>query len=248
MLIIEGGILRETLTRVMGVESKNRNGKSKNGRNLEYWNCGKTGHLKKNYRAPRKNKDKNNDVANAVTDEVRDALILSVDDSYDSWVLDLDASFHTTSQCDVLENYVAGNHGKVYLDDGEPLDIIGMRDVNLKMSNGSVWKIQKVRHVLGLIRNLVSVGQLDDEGHNVVFNNGSWKVTKGAMVVTRGKKTRTLYVNSNCRSTIADTDDSVTSDLWHYKLGHMSEKGMKMLHSDGKLQGLKEVYHNLCEG
>ena len=28
----------------------------------------------------------------------------------------------------------------------------------------------------------------------------------------------------------------------------MSAKGMKMLHSDGKLQGLKEVDHNLCEG
>ena len=31
-----------------------------------------------------KDEDKNNDVANVVTDEVYDALILSVDDSYDS--------------------------------------------------------------------------------------------------------------------------------------------------------------------
>ena len=76
-------------------------------------NCGKTGHLKKNYRAPRKNEDKNNDAANFVTDEVRDALILSVDNSCDSWVLDLGASFHTTSQRDVLENYVVKNHGKI---------------------------------------------------------------------------------------------------------------------------------------
>ena len=60
----------------------------------------------------------------------------------------------------------------------EPLDIIGMGDVNLKIPNRLVWKIQKVRHVLGLMRNLISVWQLDDEGHNVVFNNGSWKVTK----------------------------------------------------------------------
>ena len=67
-------------------------------------------------------------------------------------------------------------------------------------------------------------------------------------MVARGKKTRTFYVNSNCRSTIAIADDSVSSDLWHYKLGHMSEKGMKMLHSNRKLQGLKEVDHNLCEG
>ena len=95
------------------------------------------GHLKKDCKAPRKNTDKN-DAANVVTDEVRDALILSVDDLYDSWVLDSGASFHTTSQRDLLENYVAGNHGKVYLADGEPLDVIGIRDARLKIPNGSV--------------------------------------------------------------------------------------------------------------
>ena len=87
-------------------------------------------------------------------------------------MIDLGASFHTTAHRDVLENYVTKSHGKVYLVDGEPLDIIGMGDVSLKMSNGSVWKIHREKHVLGLMRNLISVGQLDNEGHNVVFNNG----------------------------------------------------------------------------
>ena len=43
-------------------------------------------------------------------------------------------------------------------------------------------------------------------------------------------------------------DNTVSSDLWHYRLGHMSEKGTKMPHSDRKLQGLKEVDHSLREG
>ena len=38
---------------------------------------------------------------------------------------------------------------------------------------------------------------------------------------------------------IAVADVVVSSDLWHYILGHMSEKWMKMLHSDRKLQRLK---------
>ena len=122
-------------------KSKNGRGKSKNGRNLECWNCGKTGHMKKNCRALRKNKDKNNDTTNVVTDKVSNALILSVDDSYDSSVIDLGASFHTIAHYDVLEIYFVGTHGKVYLADGEPLDIIGMGDVSLKIPNGSVLKI-----------------------------------------------------------------------------------------------------------
>ena len=150
---------------------------------MECWNCGKTCHLKKKCRAPRKNENKNKDTANVVTDEVRDALILSINDSFDSWVIDLGASFHTTAHRDVLENYIVGSHRKVYLANSEPLDIIGMGDVSLKMPNRSVWKIQKVKRVPSLMRNLISIVQLDDEGHNVVFNNRGWKVTKGAMVI-----------------------------------------------------------------
>ena len=51
-------------------KSKIGRDKLRNGRNLEYWNCGKSDHLKKNYRAPRKNEDKNSDATNVVTDEV----------------------------------------------------------------------------------------------------------------------------------------------------------------------------------
>ena len=82
-----------------------------------------------------------------------------------------------------MENYVFGNYGRVYLANGEPLDIAGIADIYLKMSNDLVWKIHKVRHVSKFMRNLILVRQLDDEGHNVTFTNGAWKVTEGAMVV-----------------------------------------------------------------
>ncbi|KAG6525408.1 hypothetical protein ZIOFF_015364 [Zingiber officinale] len=134
------------------------------------------------------------------------ALNIEVDSPIDPWVLDSGASFHTTAQREILENYVAGNHGKVYLADGEPLDIVGTGSIRLKMSNGVVWKIQKVRHVLKLMQNLISVGQLDDEGHNATFCEGS-------MVVAHD--------------------------------GHMSERGMKMLVSNGKdlRKGKLELVH-----
>lgn len=105
--------------------------------NVEFcWNCGNTCHLKKNCRTLKKNEEQNNEVANAVTDEVQDALILSVDSSIDSWVLDLGAFFRTIAHHEILENFIAGNNGKVYLADIEPLDVVGVGDVKLKMTNG----------------------------------------------------------------------------------------------------------------
>ena len=71
----------------------------------------------------------------------------------------------------------------MYLADGEPLDIVDIGDIYLKMSNDFVWKIHKVRHVSKFMRNLILVRQLDDEGHNVTSTNGAWRVMEGAMVV-----------------------------------------------------------------
>jgi len=37
----------------------------------------------------------------------------------------------------MMQNYVAGDHGVVYLVDGQPMDIVGIGDVQIKTMNGS---------------------------------------------------------------------------------------------------------------
>ena len=139
--------------------------------------------MKKRCRSPKKKAENKDDAANVVTKEIQDALLLVVDSLVDSQVLDFGASFHTTAHCDIMENYVAGNYGKVYLLDGEPLEIVGMGDIRLKLLNEFVQKIWKVRYVPMLMCNLISVGQLDDERHNVAFTCDAWKVTKGSWLL-----------------------------------------------------------------
>ena len=115
------------------------------------------------------------------------------------------------------------------------------------MPNGSIWQLNDVRHVPSLKRNLISVGQLASSGHVTVFADDFWKVTKGSMVVARGKKEGTLYLTNSSTSSIAVADKGIDSNTWHYRLGHMSEKGMKILHSKGKLEGLKSLDLEFCE-
>ena len=112
---------------------------------------------------------------------------------------------------------------------GSALDVVGLGDVRISLPNGSVWLLEKVRHIPDLRRNLISVGQLDDEGHAILFVSGTWKVTNGARVLARGKKTGTLYMTSCPKDTIVVADASTDTSLWHRRLGHMSEKEMKML-------------------
>ena len=65
--------------------------------------------------------------------------------------------------------------------------------------------------------------------------------------MAHGKKTGTLYMTSSPRDTIAVAEVSTNTSLWHRKLGHMSEKGMKMLLSRGKLLELKSINFDMCK-
>ena len=182
-----------------------------------------------------------------MTEEAGDSMILSVNSPIESWILDSGASFHATPCQEIMENYVSGDFGKVHLADDETLKIVGKGDIRLKLPNQTTWKLQGVRHVPGLRRNLISVGQLDGEGYCTIFSGHEWKITKGALVIARGKKTGTLYVTSNLENIVVVVDADGKSNLWHQRLGHMSEKGMKTLLSKGKLPDLKNVDVGLCE-
>ncbi|VFQ68701.1 unnamed protein product [Cuscuta campestris] len=110
-----------------------------------------------------------------------------------SWVMDSGASFHATHSGEALQNLVVGDFGKVRLADDRALDVTGMGDMVLKTSVG-VWTLKDVRVVPALKKSLISVRQLDEQGHEVKFRDGQWKVVKGNLVMARGRKSGSLYM------------------------------------------------------
>ena len=121
----------------------NRNkSKSRSGQQVQRWNCGKASHVRRQCKSPKKKNE--DDSANAVTEEVHDALLLAVDSPLDDWVLDSGASFHTTPHREIIQNYVTCDFGKVYLADGSALDVVGMGDVWILLPNGSILLLEKV--------------------------------------------------------------------------------------------------------
>jgi hypothetical protein len=154
--------------------------------NIKCWNCGKKGHLKKVYRAPKKQRDgqqEKNQEANVTGDVLEDALILSVDNISESWVVDSGASFHATPHRKHFLDYVQGDFGQVHLGDDAPCKIVGMGKVKITQRNGNQWLLKEVRHVPYLRKNLISTRQLESEFCISIFTNKVWKVTKGSLVI-----------------------------------------------------------------
>ncbi|KAL4572640.1 hypothetical protein LXL04_019420 [Taraxacum kok-saghyz] len=68
------------------------------------------------------------------------------------------------------------------------------------------------------------------------------------MVIARGRKRGTLYMVELTDSEVNDVkEEGKTSTLWHQRLGHMREKGMKILASKGRIPDLKKVTIDFCE-
>jgi len=80
------------------------------------------------------------------------------------------------------------------------------------------------------------------------FTDKAWEVTKGALVIVKGEKVGTLYLlNGISNSVNALSSKGADEALWHHRLGHISEKGMKIIHSRNLLPGLKNVDLDFCE-
>ncbi|KAK2984041.1 hypothetical protein RJ640_001202 [Escallonia rubra] len=82
---------------------------------------------------------------------------------------------------------------------------------------------------------------------------GVMKVSKGAMVIMKGQKTGNLYklmgktvIDGASVSTHACSSND-NSELWHKRLGHLSEGGMLELHKRKLLQGVKSSKLDFCK-
>ncbi|KAK8590094.1 hypothetical protein V6N12_024477 [Hibiscus sabdariffa] len=91
-------------------------------------------------------------------------------------------------------------------------------------------------------------GRLDGEGFCNTFSDGQWKLTKGSLVVARGKKSSNLYLMqaSTSRDIVNVTMNDSSTELWHKRLSHMSEKGLNCLAKKNQLSGLKNATLKNC--
>ena len=101
--------------------------------------------------------------------------------------------------------------------------------------------LKEVKHILDLKRNLLSLGTLDKSSYNFKVENGKLTISKGVMVFMKGQKRNGLYIleGHTLKGLVGsmlriETDKTI---LWHRRLGHLSDWGLKELHKQGLLCG-----------
>ena len=184
-----------------------------------------------------------------------DLLLVSLGNNVlsESWVSDSTYSYHRTPKKDWFDTYKPYNGNMVQMGNDATCPVIEIGTVKIKMFDVVVRVLSNVKHVPNLRKNLISLGVLNDLGYSYSSKGGIMKITKGALMVMKGQKVRTLYklIGNTVVRRVAITTlvESNTDDtkLWHMRLGHIGERGMLELHKRNLSKGMKTCKLDFCE-
>nr|ABA96191.1 retrotransposon protein, putative, Ty1-copia subclass [Oryza sativa Japonica Group] len=162
---------------------------------------------------------------------------------------------HFIEECWKLQNKEKRKSDDVVrMGDDNPREIVGISSVQIKTHDGMTRTLKDVRHIPGMARNLISLSTLDAEGYKYSGSGGVVKVSKGSLVYMIGDMNSTnLYVlrgstlHGSITAAAVSKDEPSKTNLWHMRLGHMSELGMAELMKRNLLDGCTQGNMKFCE-
>jgi hypothetical protein len=135
----------------------------------------------------------------------------------------------------------------------------------LRIIYGRIRTLLGVLHIPGLAINLIYVRKRDDAGVKTIFEKETCMMVRGEKVLLKGVQFGTLYklqgniVSDGCNSSIVP-DIGVEEEktpivsgekvmMWHQRLGHIREKGLRVLHVKGMVEGISNfsLDFDFCE-
>ena len=118
----------------------------------------------------------------------------------------------------------------------------------MRTNVGYTITLKDVRHVPDLRLNLLSGIAFDKEGYDSHFGNGTWKLMKGSIIVARGHICGNLYKThvKIGEDSLNIAEGEASQNLWHQRLGHMSEKGLATLTKKKLITISKDAVLNSC--
>ncbi|KAK9121298.1 hypothetical protein Syun_018915 [Stephania yunnanensis] len=222
-------------------------GCSFNKATIECYNCHKLGHFQ--YEC-----SNGNNGAHFAEIEGKDEVLLMAyvelqgTRRRDVWFVDSGCSNHMCGERSMFSSLDTAFTHNVKLGNNHKLVVDGKGVVKITF-NGISYVVNDVYYVPELKNNLLSVGQLQEKGLDVLFKGGErrtcsifhpsrGKITESVMSANRmfillGEKTK----EERCLK----VDVANKEELWHHRYGHLSYKGLLTLRNKEMVTGLPDI-------
>ena len=127
------------------------------------------------------------------TNDLIDALLNVNDALAQTWIVDSGTSFHVIPIKTCFSTFTASKHRHAYLGNNHACSIEGIGTVRFSTNGTNELFLYNVRYIPGIKKSLLSVGQTDMHGYNILFEGGSWNVTKGSRFIVKAQR-RELFI------------------------------------------------------
>src|SRR3954470_16357279 len=165
--------------------------------------------------------------------------------------MDSGCTWHMNPNKNLFEKLCDQDGGLVLLGNNKACKIAGVGSVRFKLHDDSIRLLTEVRYVPDLKRNLLSLGEFDKKRNVFQGEKIILRVVKGSKEILRGVKKQGLYTLEaevvSGSTNVASTKPLSKTEIWHMRLGHVSERGLVELGKQNLLGGDKVKKLQFCE-
>jgi hypothetical protein len=216
--------------------------------------CNKLGHPEKychdnrqnNYSTHHQHRQQNPQATLASKKKAEDHLFLAFhmknEKEEDSWFIDSACTNHMTSKEEIFCNLNSDCKASIKMGNGEMVSAKGIGTIAVQTKKGLRY-IDNVLLVPGLSSNLLSVGQMVQNGYSLIFKDHLCMINDSnnaeiACVPTRNKNFSIYWQNVIANAAEVKLNES---DLWHKRYGHHNFKSLSNLHTQGLVRDLPTI-------
>ena len=161
------------------------------------------------------------------------------------WLLDSGCSNHMSPEKEIFCNIDSSINTPVKLGNGQLVESKGMGSISIQTEHGTS-QIQNVLLVPSLHENLLSLGQLLENGYKLEFDKNMCNIydkkDKKKVMTTIEMKNRIFSLNIKYAPALhATTSNEPVSSLWHKRLGHVNFQSLKVLYNQRMVHGLPYI-------
>ncbi|KAJ4789254.1 polyprotein [Rhynchospora pubera] len=170
------------------------------------------------------------------------------------WFLDSGCSNHMTGFKHLFEELDETYKKTVKLGDNKDIHVEGKGIVVVQTNNHNTRMLHNVYYIPQLSQNLLSIGQMMDNGYTISFKGDNCRISDAETDQTMAivKKTMNnlfpLEIEKVKEKALAAKEVS-PSELWHLRYGHLNMNGLRLLNQKKMVIGLPDIGDiGLCEG
>ncbi|GKV28744.1 hypothetical protein SLEP1_g37756 [Rubroshorea leprosula] len=169
------------------------------------------------------------------------------------WYLDTGCSNHMCGDKSVFSTLDESFRDTVKFGDNSKISVMGKGQVNIRTRDCATQTISNVLYVPELKTNLLSIGQLQERGYEIVIKNGVCRIHDNnlgliAQATMTPNRMFPLHLKAPGQTCFSARLNDVAW-LWHFRYGHLNFGGLKTLQQRAMVTGLPEFNSpsDVCE-